>query len=206
MERVLEVYLRPYDPQYPVICLDESPNQLIGEARQPYITKEGEKRMDYEYVRNGTVSIFMGCEPLAGRRYVEIHDSHKTRDWVLFVHMLVLNYPHAKRITIVQDNLSTHKPAAFYEYFPPEKAQAILDKIEWVFTPKHGSWLNIAEIELNVLKGQCLNRRIHDKTIMQEQVGQWQRNRNNKASKVNWQFSTQDARVKLKRLYPQIQG
>lgn len=205
MEKVLAVYHRPYNPKHPVICLDESPNQLIGETRQTYITKNGEKRSDYEYVRKGTVSIFMACEPLGAKRYVEIKDTHKTRDWVKFVVMLMRQYQDTERITIVQDNLSTHKPAAFYEYFSPKEAETILDKIEWVFTPKHGSWLNIAEIELNVLKGQCLKRRIPDKHRMQEQINVWQKDRNNKVCKVDWQFTSQDARIKLKSLYPKVQ-
>ena len=204
MEQVLDIYHRPFDPDHPVICMDESPNQLIGDITPSYRTKDIGKRSDYEYVRNGVASIFLACNPLVGWRKVEVFDSHKTADWVAFIYSVFLHFINAKKITLILDNLSTHKPAAFYEYYQPELAKKILDKINFVYTPKHGSWLNIAEIELNVLKGQCLSRRIKDKQTIIEQVEQWQKYRNETSSQVDWQFSTTDARIKLKRLYPKI--
>lgn len=146
----------------------------------------------------------IACEPLAGQRIVEIKDTHKTEDWVAFMESVYKQYQEAKKITVVLDNLSTHKPAAFYEYFHPEKAHEMTEKFEFVFTPKHGSWLNIAEIEINALKAQCLNRRIEHKDELIEQIGYWQKDRNEKNANINWQFSTKDARIKLKRLYPKI--
>lgn len=205
MERVLDVYQRPYDPSFPVICMDESPNQLIGEVRSPFKSSAGESRSDYEYMRKGTVSIFMACEPLAGQRIVGVYDSHKTVDWVHFMKRIFDAYSDAQKITLVLDNLSTHKPSAFYKHFPPQVAHEMVSKFELVFTPKHGSWLNIAEIEINALKAQCLNRRIDEKEKMIEQIQSWQKDRNNKKAKVDWQFSTSQARTKLKRLYPKIE-
>lgn len=204
MERILDIYHRPYDPLHPIVCMDESPNQLIAEVNQPYRASNGELRTDYEYERKGTVSIFMANEPLDGKRIVRIKDTHKTADWVDFMEEIYNAYPHARLITVVLDNLSTHKPAAFYEYFPPEKAHQMLEKFEFVFTPTHGSWLNIAEIELNTLKGQCLNRRIESKEKMILQVQAWEEDRNQKEARIDWQFSTNEARIKLKRLYPKI--
>lgn len=204
MERVLDVYQRLYDPLHPVICMDESPNQLIAEIRLPFRNAASETHSDYEYVRKGAVSVFMACEPLAGQRIVGVYDTHKTKDWVHFIKRVFDAYPDARNITVVLDNLSTHKPAVFYEYFLPETAHAMSNKLEFVFTPKHGSWLKIAEIELNALKAQCLKRRIENKQILTEQIERWQQDRNNKAAKVDWQFSTSKARTKLKRLYPKI--
>ena len=204
MERVLEVYERPYDPNWPVVCMDESPNQLIGETRNPIQKSDGTNLIDYEYKRNGTQSIFLAVEPKSGKRFVEPRDQHKTADWVAFMSSLLEQYEEAERITIVLDNLSTHKPEAFYEYFLPDRAKATLDKLEFVFTPPHGSWLNIAEIELSVLKGQCLDRRIGDKETLEREIRAWQKSRDDKEVKIEWQFNISDAREKLSRIYPKV--
>ncbi len=205
MEEVLEVYERPYDEREPVVCLDESPRQLIGEKREPYTDVKGVEHVDYEYTREGTADLYMVVEPLAGRREVTVTDQHTRLDWGKVVaHIVEEMYPSADRITLVQDNLSAHKKSALYELFEPERARAILDKIEFVFTPKHGSWLNIAEIELSVLVRQGIKQRVASKNELETQVKAWYENRNEKASKVDWQFATKDARVKLKRLYPSI--
>lgn len=204
MERVLEVYERPYDPNWPVVCMDESPNQLIGEIRKPIKKSDGTNLIDYEYKRNGTQSIFLAVEPKSGKRLVESRDQHKTADWVAFMSSLLEQYKEAERVTIVLDNLSTHKPEAFYEYFMPDRAKGILDKLEFVFTPPHGSWLNIAEIELSVLKGQCLDRRIGDKETLDREIRAWQKSRDDKEVKIEWQFNISDAREKLSRIYPKV--
>jgi transposase len=205
MEHVLDVYKRPYDPDYPVICMDESPKQLIRQACKALPMKPGHpKRNDYEYIREGTVNIFMPNEPLSGKRQVEITDRKTKTDWASFVKQIAAKNPEAKKITLVMDNYSTHSPSAFYETFPPEQAKALWDRFEFVYTPKHGSWLNMAEIELHVLNGQCLNRHIATKQEITEEAGEWQQARNNKNSKIDWQFTTKDARIKLKRLYPII--
>ncbi len=204
MERVLEVYERPYDPLYPVVCMDESPNQLIGETQKPIQKADGTQLIDYEYVRNGVQSIFMAVEPKSGKRFVETKNHHKTPDWIAFILVLINYYTNIEKLTIVLDNLSTHKPEAFYQYFPPEQAKAILDKLEFVFTPPHGSWLNIAEIELSVLIGQCLDRRIPDKETLEKEIKAWQAFRDDKQVKIDWQFNIKDARRKLSRIYPKI--
>lgn len=204
MEEVLSVYQRPFNAKNPVICMDESPNQLIGEAREPFVDQQGIEHRDYEYVRKGVVSIFAALEPLAGKRLIRIRDRHKAEDWVAFMQELIGNYPDAERITVVLDNLSTHKKSSFYKYLPPHEARAIAEKLELVYTPKHGSWLNIAEIELQVLKKQCLSKRIAKKETLVEHVQAWQNQRNDEVKTVDWQFSIDDARIKLKRLYPGI--
>jgi hypothetical protein len=159
MEMVLDVYKRPYNPRFPVVCMDESPKQLIGETRIPIPASPGQPmKHDYEYKRNGTCNIFLSCEPLAGKRMVAVTESKKKQDWAHFVEKIAEQYKDAERITLVMDNLNTHTPSSLYETFSPEKAKAIWDKFEFVYTPKHGSWLNMAEIELNVLSGQCLKR------------------------------------------------
>ena len=203
MEKVLEVYKRPYDPKHPVVCMDESPKQLIGETKTPLPAEPGnEARYDSEYVRNGVCNIFMSNEPLAGKRMVKVTERKTKQDWALFLEEISNEYPDAERITLVMDNFETHKPGSLYETFTAKKAKSIWDRFEFVHTPKHGSWLNMAEIELNVLMGQCLSRRIPEIDIIKNEVKAWQEARNNKNAKINWQFTTDDARIKLRRLYP----
>ena len=205
MEQVLAVYKQPYDPKNPKICLDETSKQLVSEVRQPIITANGTTLYDYEYQREGTCDLFMVCEPLTGQRFVTVRDQHSRFDWATVVADLVeQRYPEADKITLIQDNLSAHKPSALYELFEPDRAKYILDKLEVVFTPKHGSWLNIAEIELSVLARQCLSDRIASKHCLIDKVALWQNRRNSLVVKVDWQFSTADARIKLKHLYPSI--
>ncbi len=204
---VLDVYKRPFDPLYPVVCMDESPRQLIAEKRNPIPASPGRPTMyDYEYKRCGTCNIFLACEPLAGKRMVKITERRTKQDWSYFLEEIADQYEEADKITLVMDNLNTHFPGSFYETFRPEKAKAIWEKFEFVYTPKHGSWLNMAEIELNVLTSQCLNRRIDDIAIVSKEVQAWQQFRNNKNAKVNWQFTTKDARIKLFRLYPTFES
>lgn len=203
MEMVLDVYKRPFDPRYPVVCMDESPKQLIGETKIPIPASPGQPaKHDYEYKRNGVCNIFIACEPLAGKRMVTVTERKTKQDWSCFIEKIAEQYESAEKITLVMDNLNTHSPGALYETFPPEKAKALWNRFEFVYTPKHGSWLNMAEIELNVLTGQCLNRRIDKIEIVRKEVRAWQKSRNNKNAKVNWQFTTDDARIKLTRLYP----
>ena len=203
MERVLEVHKRPFDPRYPVVCMDESPKQLIGETRIPIPASRGiPARHDYAYRRCGMCNIFLACEPLAGKRMVAITERKTKQDWAYFLQEIVGQYKSADKITLVMDNLNTHTPGSFYETFPPDKAKALWDKFEFVYTPKHGSWLNMAEIELNVLTGQCLNRRIDDLKVVMKETRAWQELRNNKNAKINWQFQIENARIKLSRLYP----
>lgn len=206
MEAVLDVYKRPYDPDYPVVCMDVSPKQLIDQLRPEIQMQPGQsKRVDYEYVRKGVVNIFMATEPLAGYRVVKITDTKKKPDWARFCQELVdQHYENAVKITLVLDNLNTHKAASFYETFAPEEAKRILDRFEFVFTPKHGSWLNMAEIELQVLYNQCLNRHINSTELIASEVQAWTNYRNNGNSRIDWQFTEEDARMKLKRLYPSI--
>lgn len=206
MERVLDVYKRPYNEDYPVVCMDESPKQLIEDACPSTPMKPGqEARVDYEYVRHGVVNIFMANEPLQGKRIVEVTEFKTKKDWAVFVKSIAdEQYPKAKKITLVMDNFKTHAASAFYETFEPEEAKRIWDRFEFVFTPKHGSWLNMAEIELHVLNGQCLNRHISSIEKIKQEVDAWQKYRNKKNSKINWQFTNNEARIKLKRLYPSI--
>lgn len=186
--------------------MDESPRQLIDEVRTPVPCSPGQSsRYDYEYKRCGTCNIFMGNEPLAGTRMVDVTERKTKKDWALFIEKIATRYEDAEKITLVMDNLNTHNPGSFYEAFTPEKAKALWDRFEFVFTPKHGSWLNMAEIELNVLIGQCLNRRIPEVEIMRTEVKAWETARNSVKAKVNWQFSAEDARIKLKRLYPTLE-
>jgi len=204
MEDVLEVYHRPHDPEYPVVCVDETSKQLISETRIPIKAKPGQPaRHDYEYERNGTANLFMMFAPLEGWRHVEVTDRHTAVD---FAHMLRdlsdTYFPGAKKIVLMEDNLNTHKPASLYEAFPATEARRLVERFEWHYTPKHGSWLNMAESELSVLSGQCLDRRIPDKQTLTEEVAAWEHARNKKHVKADWQFTTADARVKLKRLYP----
>jgi hypothetical protein len=205
MEMVLDVYKRPYDVHYPVVCMDETPKQLIAEIRAPIRASPGRvARYDYEYRRCGVCSVFLAGEPLTGTRIVAVTERRTKRDWASFVEQIAARYESAKRITLVMDNLNTHVPGALYERFPPEKAKTLWNRFAFVYTPKHGSWLNMAEIELNVLSRQCLNRRIDDIDVLRGEVQAWQEYRNNKNAKVNWQFTTADARIKLARLYPTL--
>lgn len=205
MEMVLDVYKRPYDVQYPVVCMDESPKQLISEIKNPIPASQGQPtRIDYEYKRCGVCNIFMSCEPLAGRRMVKITERKTKKDWSLFLKEIALQYQEAKKITLVMDNLNTHTPGSFYETFSPDEAKALWDRFDFVYTPKHGSWLNMAEIELNVLIGQCLSRRIDNIEDVKREVSAWQKHRNNRKVTVNWQFTAEDARIKLSRLYPTL--
>lgn len=207
MERVLDVYKRPYDPRYPIVCMDESPKQLIAETRIPIPASPGQPiKHDYEYKRCGMCNIFLACDPLVGKRVVKVTERKTKKDWAYFLEEISDHYKTAEKITLVMDNLNTHEPGSFYEVFPPEKAKAIWDRFEFVYTPKHGSWLNIAEIELNVLTAQCLKRRIDDIEFVRKEIEAWQNFRNNKEAKVNWRFTTKDARIKLARLYPTLDG
>ena len=206
MENVLDVYKRPFNEDYPVVCMDESPKQLIEEAKESIPMQPGfEKCEDYEYIRHGVVNIFMANEPLKGKRMVEVTETKTKKDWAKFMKKVSDEmYPEAKKITLVMDNFKTHSTSAFYEVFEPSEAKRLCDRFEFVFTPKHGSWLNMAEIELHVLNGQCLNRHISTFEKVEKETMAWQNNRNNKDSKINWQFTNEKARIKLRRLYPSI--
>ncbi len=205
MEHLLDVYKRPYDPQHPVVCMDETPRQLIKETRTPIPGgKRRPERHDYEYERCGVYNVFMANEPLAGRRLAKVTERKTKPDWAQFIREITDHYEKADTITLVLDNLSTHKPGSLYEVFSPEEAKSMCDRIKFVYTPKHGSWLNMAEIELNVLIGQCLNRRMGSLEQVTKAVAAWQARRDNLNAKVNWQFTYQDARIKLRRLYPTL--
>jgi len=206
MEDVLSVYLRPYNPKIPVVCMDESSKQLVGEVCRPIPMAPGHPVLkDDEYVRNGVAQIFMAVEPLAGRRDVQITENRTRVDWALFMRGLVDGtYADAEKIVVVLDNLNTHGTASLYEAFPPEEAQRIARRLEIHYTPKHGSWLNVAEIELSVFKRQCLPERIPEIGEMRRITKVWNMDRNSMQAKVNWQFTTEDARIKLKRLYPKL--
>jgi len=205
MEKVLDIYKQVLDPRYPVVCMDESPRQLISETRVPILPSLGRPaRHDYEYRRNGVCNIFLACEPLAGKRMVKITEKRTKSDWAYFIEEIAKIYKDADKIMLVMDNLNTHTPGSLYETFSPEKAKELWDRFEFIYTPKHGSWLNMAEIELSVLTTQCLNRRIDNIGTVKRETLTWQNHRNNKGAKVNWQFKTADARIKLKRLYPTI--
>ena len=203
MEKVLDVYRRPYDAAFPVVCMDETPRQLLRETRVPIPGRRARPaRHDYEYRRCGTCNVFMATEPLAGKRMTKVTERKTKLDWAQFLADIATRYEHATRITLVMDNLNTHRPGALYEAYPPAQAKALWDRFEFVYTPKHGSWLNVAEVELNVMIRQCLNRRIDCIEVLRREVGAWQASRDRIHAKVNWQFTTDDARVKLKRLYP----
>ena len=206
MEDVLDIYSRPYDPKFPVVCMDESSKQLIGEVHEPIPAAPGHPvLMDDEYVRNGVANIFIEVEALAGQREVKITARRTRIDWAHFTQeMLEERYPEADKVILVMDNLNTHNVASLYTAFPPEKAKALADRLEIHYTPKHGSWLNIAEIELSVLKRQCLAGRIDCIEKMRTEVAAWNADRNNRQTTVDWQFGTNDARSKLKRLYPKL--
>jgi len=203
MERVLEIYKRPYDANFPVVCMDESPKQFVKETRQIIAALPGHpSKYDYEYEWGGVCNIFLRSEALAGKRLVKITENKTKRDCSLLVKEIAQRYKNAKKISLIMDNLSTHKPGSLYETFPPEEAKALGDRFGFVYTPKQGSWLNIAEIELNVLTGQCLNRRRDNISLIRRETSAWQNHRNNLKAKINWQFATDKARIKLKRLYP----
>jgi uncharacterized small protein (DUF1192 family) len=206
MEDILEVYQRPYDRQRPLVCLDESSKQLIAETRVPIAAKPGQPgRHDYEYRRNGTANLFMMFAPLEGWRHVKVTDRHTAVDYAQVLKELSdTHFPGSAKIVLVQDNLNTHKPASLYEAFPPAEARRLVERFEWHYTPKHGSWLDMAESELSVLSSQCLDRRIPDQRVLKDEVAAWEAERNRKHAKANWQFTTADARVKLRRLYPAL--
>ena len=206
MEDILEVYQRPYDPQRTLVCLDETSKQLIAETRVPIATKPGQPgRHDYEYRRNGTANLFMMFAPLEGWRHVKVTDRHAALDYAQVLKELSdTHFPGSEKIVLVQDNLNTHKPASLYQAFPPAEARRLVERFEWHYTPKHGSWLDMAESELGVLSSQCLDRRIPDQQVLKEEVEAWEADRNRKHAKADWQFTTADARVKLKRLYPAL--
>lgn len=206
MENVLEVYERPYDPLFPVVNLDESPKQLIGQVRKPFVGSDGTIYEDYEYKRNGVITMYMVNEGLTGYRKVFVEDNHKAITYARIIATIVEQlYPDAIKITLIEDNLSAHKLAALYEIFEPHRARAIINKLEIVRTPVHGSWLNIAENELSVLIRFGLSKRIPTKQQVEQQVKAWYINRNAKKQKVDWQFRVDDARIKLKHLYPAFQ-
>jgi len=205
MEQVLDIYKRPYDPRRPVVCMDESPRQLIGETKVPIPARPGcAARHDYEYERCGVCNVFMAVEPLAGKRLTRITERKTKTDWASFLELIATQYGRAHKIILVMDNLNTHGPGSFYETFAPEVAKALRDRFEFVYTPKHGSWLNMAEIELNILIKQCLDRRIDNVGEMQTEVAAWEKRRNNMKATINWQFTCGDARIKLRRLYPTL--
>ena len=207
MEDVLEVYKRPYDPTRPVVCLDETSKQLVGEKQTPVPAAPGQvARYDYEYVRNGVANLFMIFEPLAGKRNVEVTDRRTRKDYAECLRKLSDEmYPDAEVIVLVQDNLNTHTPGSLYEAFEPAEAKRLADRFEMHYTPKHGSWLDMAEIELGILSRQCLSRRIEDVGVLRSEVKAWEAARNAADSKVNWRFTTEDARIKLKKLYPSFE-
>jgi hypothetical protein len=206
MEDIIAVYELPYDPDYPVICMDETCKQLIGDVHQPIACASGRPaRVDHEYARNGVAEVFLEVEPLTGRRHVVATEHRTKEDWARWIKgMLDERYSNAIMIRLVLDNLNTHCPASFYEAFPPSEARRLAERLDIHYTPKHGSWLNMAEIELSALNGQCLNRRIPNLVTMQTEIAAWESDRNNRQSRINWHFSTAQARTKLKHLYPNL--
>ena len=207
MEDVLEIYKLRYDAQRPVICMDEMPKQLLTDKNEPLPCQAGTPaRQDYEYKRNGVADLFMIFEPLAGKRFVEVTQQRRKVEWATVMKKVADElYPHVEKIVVVLDNLNTHTPSAFYETFAPQEARRLVERFEFHFTPRHGSWLNMAEIELSALTRQCLDRRLPDIPTLTQEVQAWQQQRNDEVVKVLWQFQTTDARTKLKHLYPQIQ-
>ena len=207
MEDVLEVYMRPYDPQRPQVCLDETSKQLVAETRAPLPASPGQpERVDYEYERQGTANLFMVFEPLAGQRRVKVTERRTAVDFAHLLQEVVdVQYPQADKMVLVMDNLNTHKLASLYEAFAPPEARRLMERLEIHYTPKHGRWLNMAETELSVLATPCLDRRIPHSTTLTQEVAAWERQRNAAQCRINWRFTTPDARIKLKRLYPSIQ-
>ena len=208
MENVLEVYHRPYDPKRPVVCMDETSKQLVKETRVPQPPRPGQpERFDYEYERNGTANVFMFCEPLAGQRRAAVTERRTKCDWAEQIRRLLdVQYACAERVTLVMDNLNIHSLASLYEAFEPVQARRLIDRLEVVHTPKHGSWLNMAEIELGVLSRQCMGGRVPDPPTLVASVDRWQTDRNANHATIDWQFTTADARIKLRRLYPKTQA
>ncbi len=208
MEEVLEVYQRPYDPRRPLICMDEIPQQLLANVEEPLPMEPGcPLREDYEYERNGVSHLFLFFEPLAGKRHIRVSERRTKVDWAYAMRYLADElYPDAEVIVVVMDNLNTHGPASFYEAFAPAEARRLRERFEFHYTPKHGSWLNMAEIELSALVRTCLNRRIPDQATLYRETQAWADERNQKAVRVDWRFTTADARIKLKHLYPKIQA
>jgi len=208
MEDVLDVYCRPYDPHRPVVCLDESPKELRAHVRPPLPVEPGKpQRIDDHYERHGTRNLFIACEPLRGWREIKVTERRTKQDFAHFVLELVdVHYPNAERIVLVMDNLNTHRPASLYEAFEPAEAKRIWDRLEIHYTPKHGSWLNIAECELSVLSRQCTGGRIPDEQTLIDEVTAWRDERNADTARIEWRFTTADARIKLKHLYPTVQG
>jgi hypothetical protein len=206
MEDVLDVYQRPRDERRPLVCLDEASKQLLSDARPPLPLEAGKPlRQDSEYVRNGTASLFMVYDPLAGKRHVHVTDQRTCQDFArVIAHLVDVLHPEAEKIVLVMDNLNTHGPASLYRAFAPAEAKRLADKLEVHYTPRHGSWLNMAEIELSVLARQCLSERMNDKENLLSQVVAWQEGRNASGVKIDWRFTTEDARIKLKKLYPTI--
>lgn len=206
MEDVLEVYARPYDPKRPVVCVDEGAKELRSTPRGSLVMEPGQaERLDYEYERHGKSNLFVSVEPLTGRRRVRVTERRTAIDFAEELrHLVEIDYPEAESVVLVTDNLNTHSPACLYEAFPPQEARRIACRIEWHYTPEHGSWLNIAEIELSVLHRQCLDRRIADSAALEREIAAWQEARNAVQATINWQFTSADARVKLRRLYPRL--
>ena len=204
---LLDVYKRPYDPRFPQVCMDEASKQLLRDTRDALPIEPGKpERQDYEYEREGVANLFLFCEPLVGKRWVEVTEHRTKVDWAEQIKELVdVRYPQAERIALVCDNLNTHTPASLYEAFEPGEAKRLADKLEIHYTPKHGSWLNIAQIELSVLSRQCLDSRVPDFETLQAEVQAWHQRRNAKGGKINWRFTTEHARIKLRRLYPSFQ-
>lgn len=207
MEAVLDVYERPFDETHPVVAIDESPQQMVSEVRGGFTDSKGIRYQDYEYKRMGVVDLYLICEPLAGEREIFVRENHDRFNWAETVRYVAQEkYPTADRITIICDNLTAHKPSALYEILPAEQARQIVRRIEFVYTPKHGSWLNVAENELSVLKRVGIGKRVGSEEELKKQIAAYQERRNKKEIKINWQFTAKDARVKLKRLYPPIKS
>lgn len=207
MEDVLEVYTRPHDPRFPQVCLDETSTQLLGESRIPIPARPGRYQcQDYEYRRQGVANLFMCYEPLGSWRQVMVRERRTKADWAWCIkELLEVHFSQAEKVILVMDNLNTHTPGSLYEVFPPQEARELAQRLEIHYTPKHGSWLNMAEIELSVLSRQCLDRRIPDVATLEREVVAWQQRRNSLASTTDWRFTTEDARIKLKHLYPSMQ-
>jgi hypothetical protein len=208
MEDVLDLYQQPLDPKRPLVCMDEISKQLLADSRPPLPLQPGKpERYDYEYVRHGTANVFMFFAPLVGRRHLKVTAQRTRKDWAVAVRELIdVHFPEAETIQLVMDNLNTHTPASFYEAFEPAEARRLAEKVEIHYTPKHGSWLNMAEIELSILDRQCLDRRLPDQETVQQEAAAWEAERNAQQMSVDWRFTTVDARIKLKRLYPSIDG